>query len=429
MNLRTAVTGGLIAACAVGLFLWIASSPTGSREGPQPQPSKPGVPNGADGTSVVRANQVDPSSANMLAGVVVDTEGEPVDGGLLVLHCLARGANRSTPIPGGVVKLEADGSFEGPTCNGLVCAEFRHPSMIARDPWELRGDGPHELVATLLDRREGQVVDPEQQGIAGARITVRPVPGENLPTAVPPFATSVTTSDVDGAFAFARLERPPCDSCGEANGACQPDDLRDLPVYHALLISAQAPGFRPGQIEVDLEDTDAWKLVLELPAEPITGTVVDSQGRAYPRVNILAASEDRPTEYHRAKVGDDGRFELTELGDGPHEIRAVQDGIELVRQSGVLAGASLELVGEQAATGVDLELLVIDNQGAPIVGAHVTGGPFVGAKTGATGDLRAQAVLPGKYTLTVRTAQARQRFEVAVELGEINRRTLELDRG
>ncbi len=424
MNPRTVVAGGLIAALVIGLFVWTASSPTRPKSQP---PQKTGsVLANTEPAQSVRPTEIDPSSVASVFGVVVDTSGEPVDGGLLILHCLPRGADRSAPIPGGVVRLEADGTFVGPSCTGLVCAEFRHPTMIARDPWELH-EGANELVATLLDRRDGTVVDAGGQPIAGARITVRPAPGENLPTAVPPFASSVTNSDVDGAFAFARLERPPCDACGEHNGACQPDDLRDLPVYHSLVVSAQAQGFRPGQITVDLDDTDPWTVVLDTPAPPIAGTLADPRGDRYARVNILAVSEQRPTEYHRARVGDDGHFELTELGDGPHELRAVQDGIELLRKPGVVAGETVELVGERPASGVDLELVIVDENGSPLSGVRVTGGPFIGQQSDPQGVLQAGDVLPGHYTFRVRTpALRRQRFEVDVASGRENRHTLEL---
>jgi len=374
---------------------------------------------------IVRPTQVDPSNTAQVFGVVTDSTGEPLDGGLLILHCLAHGAANSTLIPGGVVQVEADGSFEGPSCSGLVCAEFRHPNRVPLHPWELRGAGPHELATTLLDRSQGRVEGQGGQPIAGARITVRPVPGENLPTAVPPFPSPVTSTDADGEFMFPRLERPPCDACGEANGSCEADEIRDLPVYHSLRISAQAPGYRPAQLDVDLDDTEPWKIVMLPPAPAISGTVTDMQGRPYARVHVLATSQERPSEYHRARVAD-GTFSFDGLGDGPHELRAIQDGVELAQQTGIHGGDAVELIGKSEAVGVALRLEILADDASPVVGAQITGGPFVGAVTDQLGEVRAVGVLPGTYPVTVRVPSHRERFTVEVTAGSPNRRTIEL---
>ncbi|MGB1013841.1 MAG: carboxypeptidase-like regulatory domain-containing protein [Nannocystaceae bacterium] len=420
---RRVVLASLGAAVIVGIFVCFRQPKpraTTHRPGAKTTVKRPLGP-----ATIVRPTEVDPSDNARVFGVVTDGAGEPLDGGLLILHCLARGAAASNLIPGGVVRVEADGSFEGPSCLGLVCAEFRHPSRVPLHPWELRGAGPHELAATLLDRSEGRVEGSDGQPIAGARITVRPVPGENLPTAVPPFPSPVTSSDADGEFMFPRLERPPCDACSEANGSCQADEIRDLPVYHSLRISAQAPGYRPAQLDVDLDDTEPWRLVMLPPAPAISGSVTDMQGRPYARVHVLATSEERPSEYHRARAVA-GKFEFDGLGEGPHELRAIQDGVELAQQTGIHGGDVVELLGSNEALGVELCLEILDSDANPVVGAQITGGPFVGAVTDHLGEVRALSVLPNTYPVTVRVPSHRERFTVEVTTGSPNRQTFEL---
>jgi hypothetical protein len=151
---------------------------------------------------------------------------------------------------------------------------------------------------------------------------------------------------------------------------------------------------------VDLDGDGSWRVELGDPAAPITGRLVDDAGEAYPRAKILARSDPRPYEVHQAAVDGDA-FELAELGDGPYDLRAIQDGIELAVQAGVEAGEEVELRGGLPAAGVELRLRIVDDGGAPLTGAEVDGGPFVAAKADGDGLVTATKVLPGPYSLRI----------------------------
>jgi hypothetical protein len=153
-------------------------------------------------------------------------------------------------------------------------------------------------------------------------------------------------------------------------------------------------------IELGEADPDApVEVVLRPAAAAITGTLVDARGHALPRAFVLARSRAQPRAQHRAEA-DDGTFALEGLGDGPHALRVIQDGRELLRREGVLPGASLALELPVALCDVVLEL--VDAQGHPRADVEVDGGPFVRQRTDADGRVRAQRVAPGPYILRIR---------------------------
>ena len=135
---------------------------------------------------------------------------------------------------------------------------------------------------------------------------------------------------------------------------------------------------------------------------------------------MLARSQARGYEIHQARA-DGGRFTLGELGDGAYDLRAVQDGVELVASPGHMAGEQVSLVGQVPAIGRVVELEVVrSGSDEPVSGAVVEGGPFAGVRTDAGGVARASDVLPGSYAVGIRVAGLRsQRRELTVgEEGE-----------
>ena len=218
--------------------------------------------------------------------------------------CLAPGRYPGTVVVRHAVTLWGpEGEFVGPGCRGLICAEFRHPSLLPREPWVFEPNRGEEVVtARPLERITGTVVDPEGQPVAGARLMVRRGSDDD-PTALPPFTANSTVSDADGVFNFARVERPPCDPCGEASGRCEVGDAAEVPAYNALVLVARGAGFRGVERAVELGQDD-WQIMLLPPLPPLTGTVKDAEGRSYPRARVLARSHARGYEVHQAVVKD-----------------------------------------------------------------------------------------------------------------------------
>ena len=416
--MRRTVGGVLGLAALVLLALWWSGglapgkATSGKRGG-----KRPGVAGGANAGSggslgVGSRGEADRSGVGKVRGRIVDNDGMPVAEGMVILHCLPTGADQSFPIEAGAVAVGSEGSFVGPGCRGLVCAEFRHTHLLPREPWVFEPNRDEQtVIARPLERITGTVVDPAGQPVAGARLMVRRGSDDD-PMALPPFTAPSTVSDAEGVFNFARVERPPCDPCGEASGRCEVGDVAEVPAYNALVLVARAPGFRSVERAVELGDED-WQVTLLPPAEPLTGTLQDAEGRAYPRARVLARSRARGYEVHQAVVRA-GEFVLPELGDGAYDLRALQDGAELAHAEGE-AGQHVALVGDRPAGGPSLVLEVRSSEGEPVPGALVDGGPFAGARSDADGVVRADDVAPGRYALVIRVpGSGTQRRELEV---------------
>ena len=400
---------------AAALWLWWNGAGSSGKAGAGKRGRRPAVAggpsSGSDAVGIGRADS-DRSGVGKVRGRIVDTDNLPVSEGRVILHCLRPRAEQAYPIDGGALEVGAEGEFVGPGCRGLICAEFRHTHLLPREPWVFEVNQPEQtVVARPLARITGTVVDPQGNPVASARVMVRRGRDDD-PTALPPFTARTTASDAEGVFNFARVERPPCDPCGEASGRCEAGDVAEVPAYNALILVARAPGFRSVEKPVELDDED-WQITLLPPLDPLIGTLQDAEGRAYPRARVLARSRARAHEVHQAIVTG-GEFTLAELGEGPYDLRALQDGVELTTASAE-AGGQVALVGDRPAGGPALVVEVRGNDGELVVGATVDGEPFAGAKTDAEGMVRAEDVAPGRYALIIRAPDSgTQRQEIEV---------------
>jgi hypothetical protein len=417
MRMRGWIAGVVPLVAALLLWLWWSEG-SGGKAGNGKRNRRSAVAGGPSGGALgVGSRDEDRSGVGVVKGRIVDLDGMPVSEGRVILHCLRTGGSHSFPIDGGVVEVGEEGQFAGPGCRGVVCAEFRHTHLLAREPWVFEPNrGEQVVTARPLERITGTVVDPEGHPVAGARLMVRRGSDDD-PSALPPFTANSTVSDAEGVFNFARVERPPCDPCGEASGRCEPGDAAEVPAYNALVLVARGAGFRGVELPVELGQED-WQVTLLPPLPALTGTVKDIHGRSYPRARVLARSHVRRYEVHQAVVKD-GAFAFTELGDGGYDLRALQDGATLATANEVEAGSQLALVGDRPAQGPTVVVEVVRREdGVAVAGAQVDGGPFSGARTDADGTVEAEDVAPGRYPLVIRApGSGTQRREIEVPEG------------
>ncbi len=415
--------GVALVVTALALGLWWAGAIGGGKSGAGKRggrrPAVAGAPAAAGGMfGIGGREEADRSGVGKVRGRIIDSDGMPVTEGRVILHCLPTRGTHSFPIDAGAVEVGPEGEFVGPGCRGLVCAEFRHTHLLPREPWVfepgVRND-EQTVVARPLERITGTVLSPAGQPVAGARLMVRRKHDDD-PTALPPFTARTTVSDGDGVFTFARVERPPCDPCAEGSGRCEVGEVDEVPTYNTMVLVARAPGYRTVELPVELGEGD-WQVTLLPPLEPLTGTLRDPEGQAYPRARVLARSLARGYEVHQAAVVA-GEFVLAELGDGAYDLRALQDGEVLATATQVEAGEQVALVGDRAAGGPALVVEVVRSSDG---GALVDGGPFAGARTDAEGAVRAEDVAPGRYALVIRapgSGTQRRELEVPAEASE-----------
>lgn len=395
------VLAALAVLLAAGVGLWLLMRPDPDTSRSRGRLDSGQLPTQADepGRAAIAAREVTIDGDGVVAGEVVDEDDQPLSGGRLSLWCL-RGDGSVARIRGGDLTIDRDGRFSGPACRGRVCPQLSHPSRIPSEPWELRPGTEHTLRTEALPRVQGVVEDPSGQPVADARVSFGHATDDDDPTVVLPVATRQTSTDVDGVFSAALIVRPPCDPCQRARGQCH--DEAPLPVSEQLRVSARAAGWAPGSIEIDVADGPGEPLVLRLgqPTDVISGTLLDAAGQPLPRAVLLARSESDRRGQHRAEL-DDGEFVFDALGEGRFSVRAIQDGLELLRREGVAPGDELTL--RLPAALRDVELRVVDEAGEDWAGVQVTGGPFVQTtRPDADGIVRAQRVAPGTYILRVR---------------------------
>lgn len=348
----------------------------------------------------VRARTNDSASRRVRAQIV-DDDGEPLDGGHVSLRCLYD--DEVIAIPGNSWKLDEEGSFDAPGCLGIVCVDLHHPTAIPAEPWTLAPGEPAVLRATTLPRLFGTVVDRRDHPIAAARVTVRgPIDGDDA--AMVPTIGTTTTTDADGVFSFALVQRAPCDPCTEADRGC---DEQPLLLHDRVLVGVSAEHHAPARVEIEIDGgtVQAPPIRMSPPADVLSGTLVDANGDAYPRATVLARASGDPSEQHQVEVAAE-TFAFESLGAGPYDLRALQDGVELATKAGVKPGDDVELVGSHVARGPDIEVEITED-GLPIAGVSVDGGPFRGAKTDVDGRVRADIAMPGEHTLSLRLPGAK----------------------
>lgn len=359
------------------------------------------------------------SARDQVGGRVYDQDGLAVETGVVILSCLDGRGEPGAFIPGGVAKLDEDGSFVSPGCGGTVCAQLQHPTLLQSDPWILEPGITQELRARPLERLRGQVRNSDGEGVAGARLVLLPTPGDDDPRAVSPFVSRKASTDTDGSFFFARIERPPCDPCGEVQGRCEPGAPAEIPSYTEMLLTARASGYAVTESRIDTESSQDLLVLVQAPGDPLGGTLLGPDQQPYRRARILATGAgDRRYDKHGVTPDTEGSFSLDELAaDKRYDLRAVQDGVELASALGVGAGETVELVGTWDAVGVAVEVTLRDGDGRALTDAVVSGGPFEASHADRAGRVAQVGVLPAQYTLAVRAGGKSERVSITVEPG------------
>lgn len=405
---RWLLLGAVAALLSFAAALWMLGRVGAQRRGRGGVEELRGSPReaGAVAGGVLPSGAIDPARSGGRASVseavgevfgrVVDLDGVAVEEGRLIVRCVGEPLSNGTAIA-----LGPEGEFRGPGCRGEACVELVHMSLIPRTAWVLRAEEAALLVARPLEVVEGVVVDPEGAPVVGARVWVRPPPGEQDPRALPPFTQGSAISDEEGKFRFSRVARPPCDPCAEARGRCSGSEEQEATSFFGeIALVVRARGFRSAEVVLEVDEAKVWRVVMTAPVAAISGRLADAEGRAYARGRIIARSRERSYEVHQALADETGAFVLEDLGDGAYEVRAIQDGVELARDDEVMGGAKLSLAGPDAA-GVTVNVRIMSETQRPVAGVSVDGGPFGGALTDAAGWVQATRVLPGPYSLQI----------------------------
>ena len=151
----------------------------------------------------------------------------------------------------------------------------RHPATQAKPDV---GSVPQSLLIA------GRVVDRKGQPVAGAKVYLYVEPDESL-THTPLSPPVHATSGADGRFRFT-LERIELASGLIRNG------------YPSVLLAAFAEGYGPAWThELAIDDPDGNRLELVADDAPITGRLIDLEGRPLPDVTVRVVQVDAtPTE-------------------------------------------------------------------------------------------------------------------------------------
>ncbi len=405
MSSRRGLTVAVLALFGIaGALAWASSRRHSVASHNELDPRDPAALAAGAGRSAGPAPRGADSAASAVVFRVIDEQGDPVDHGTVSLRCLEDDEVRE--IPGGVVELGEDGEVRAIACRAMVCVELHHPTLRRADPWVLRPGEPAVLRARALSRLHGTVDTDGGRPVAGATVIISS-PEDGDPHATLPTVARTTTTDADGVFTIALVERPPCDPCLDASQGCADGEL---PVHERVRITATIEGFAPTMTEVEVSG-DPVELRVVAADDALVGVLLDPRGQAYPRAFVFARSLERPGEQHRAVVDGDA-FAFESLGAGTYGLRAVQDGIELASVDDVRTGDDVKLRGVRLAHGPD----VVVDVGA-VSDVHVDGGPFRDARTDMQGRVRADDVMPGHYVIRLRPHGAREsivhEFEIA----------------
>src|SRR6185503_3208664 len=249
------------------------------------------------------------------------------------------------------------------------------PAGLARERAPRGGEpgGPGRIV--LEDdprgalRLEGQVVDSDERGVAGATVVI---------TANPP---RTTTTEADGSFAFDGLVGRPYTLVARAeHGVAGPITARLTEHSDPVVLRLRAAG----KLTVTVIGTDG---------KPLGGATVELRG-----IDVQRATTR------------DGSAVFAPVVPGRYQIAAWADGTARSFQA-ILIGAGDAVARLKLATGAAVSGKVVDDRGTGIAGARVRYGgvsdwgqqssvQFDGALTSTDGSFRFDALPAGSFRFT-----------------------------
>lgn len=305
----------------------------------------------------------------------------------LVVHGVVRGPD-GEPVAGAIVfnpytseewTTSEDGRYElrswSISSNATVYCRASGYALVHADVDT--GSKPGRVVHDIQLRRgaslRGRVVDEDDAGIAGVRISVGHVFGR------------VGKTGSDGSFLV---------------------DCVD-PEFQRYSFLFAHPDYQPRRVSVDADELER-ELVVELASGiEVSGSVFGPDGRPLPGVEVVV---QRPGSGGAASISDDeGRFACRNAARGDVRLRASAGGmatyeseLTISAAAPALAGLTIHMVGERSISGI-----IVDDQGRSVgrhggVAALKNGRYFGGvARTDAAGRFRLTGLPAGHVDLEV----------------------------
>lgn len=303
-------------------------------------------------------------------GRVVDTQDQPVAGVEVVL-----GRQRAVP-------TSADGRFRvagvepGLALNLVATAPGFAPETVGLPPLEPgQAHGEVHLVLELGRTGFGRVLGPGDEPVAGARVTLHPSAGDDLPS----WRRRPGPTGGRGAG-------HPLQAATDAGGRFEIPDLPAGSYRIAVKASGFAPAVIPGvEVAGEARSVDLGTIFLD-PGVHLEGRVTDPTGAPLEAARVAVQLQEGPlagvldagvVEPRMAVTDAEGRFEIPDLAPQQRlELRVSKNGYAAKTVEGLRAPAE-EPVEIVLQPGGRVEGVVVDADGAPVRDARVSVGELM----------------------------------------------------
>lgn len=346
---------------------------------------------------------------SVIEGVVVDSRGKPVAGANVDPEALD-GASFVQAVTTG---LDGRFRFADLPRESRFNLWIDRPGFVQRQMSEVEAPTPKPLRIALVEARSlrGQVVDPEGQPVAGAKVALTGgIEGLLLGGgfAEGSWGSSQATTDADGRFVLDRL--PPQEIRIE---------VRAAGFQHRSLAGIRIP-----------EEGEATPVEIRLEPGPyLEGRVLDGQGRPVPRAMVRAEGrlqESGHFSFGGTRADAEGHYQISGIEPGPHTVTASSEAGGPSAQISVEIRVGPNRLDLTLPTGTEVSGRVVDSRGLPVAGASVSllGLPPTSTSWGlqatssADGSFLVREVPEGVYRLVgMRRGLARSEAPETVQVG------------